>query len=72
VAVLLLAGYVGAYYLTVSREIRIGSESSGGSREVLTVTLVPKDRLLLGCGPLFTPIHWLDRRIRPHVWEPMQ
>lgn len=23
-----------------------------------------------GWTTFFAPIHWLDRRIRPHVWEP--
>jgi hypothetical protein len=24
----------------------------------------------LGWMRFFSPIHWLDRRLRPHVWEP--
>ncbi|HEY3967085.1 MAG TPA: hypothetical protein VGM05_21170 [Planctomycetaceae bacterium] len=22
------------------------------------------------CRPFFAPIHWIDRRVRRHVWEP--
>ncbi|MCC7425219.1 MAG: hypothetical protein IT428_33530 [Planctomycetaceae bacterium] len=65
----LIGGYVGVYYATVTVK---GSGDpfytphawfTDGSK---TSYLAWKGRL----DRFFFPIHWLDRRIRPHVWEP--
>ena len=60
----LLALYVGAYFATVEPY---------GDVPWYSLNFVPE-----GAGPevdrcldwFFAPIHRLDRRIRPHVWEP--
>jgi hypothetical protein len=71
---LLLAGYVGAYYWLLD----VAFDSADH------VTLVPiyysiyfSERFEYDSWewswrltPFFAPIHWFDRRIRPHVWEP--
>lgn len=70
----LIGGYVGAYYATVRP-----------SRDVDWLFTAPTGIVVVQPGPeyadflssslpteeFFTPIHWLDRRIRPQVWKPM-
>src|SRR5688572_30111424 len=80
-ALLLLAGYVGAYYAMVD-PVPMIIEVEGKTRweyQYVTVFFYADytQRLPMSmanrCGePLdsfFTPIHWIDRRIRPHVWD---
>jgi hypothetical protein len=69
----LIGGYVGAYYALVEPipatkwfRLRVG-----------TVGRPFGPRMLPWYGSAgfavngpFTPIHWIDRRLRPHVWEP--
>jgi hypothetical protein len=56
VLMLLLGGYVGLYLFSVDAVRRPPAVPGHG------VMIVP--------AKIFAPIHWLDRRIRPHVWEP--
>jgi hypothetical protein len=65
VALMLLVGYVGAYYWQVipvktrwgiQARYRVEGDASWAYRSRRWVNL-------------FAPIHWLDRRVRPHVWE---
>jgi hypothetical protein len=71
----LLGLYVGAYYWMVQP---LGRRVSGDPWLIATPFYGPESELYhLGhtpwndrLRPLFTPMHWLDRRIRPHVWEP--
>lgn len=74
--VLLIGGYVGAYY---GMAYPSGSRSmprleSGIRPQVgLPIYLLGREhypRLDRGTVPFFAPIHWLDRRIRPHFWDP--
>ena len=61
VLLVLIGGYVGAYDWTVQQSV------FGVAWCAIPPASFDKtpwtDRL-------FAPIHWLDRRIRPHVWEP--
>jgi hypothetical protein len=61
VLLLLIGGYVGAYYATVTRYLEVANYP--------TITRFFPDGSHLAVRALFTPIHWLDRRIRPHVWN---
>lgn len=71
VLAVLFGGYVGAYYVTVEpyvhsrvagTVIRLPTYSIPGSSERWQWSV---DTLL---DVVFAPMHWLDRRIRPHVW----
>jgi hypothetical protein len=68
VLTVLIGGYVGAYYAMVHAtgygEIW-AYYSIGGwwPEETFGITLTR-------CQQFFSPIHWLDRHIRPHIWEP--
>ena len=62
----LLGLYVGAYYMTVE-PLLLERTSLGTTNPVVAVA---NYRRFPALGTLFSPIHWLDRRIRPHVWEP--
>ena len=62
-ALLLLAGYVGAYYWCVTPGPLgpyYGDRFSGDVQDDW------EERLFL----FFRPAHWLDLRIRPHIWGP--
>ncbi len=68
VLLVLIGGYVGAYYgmvvpvLLSSRPIIWPAyRHLWKPKVVVSSSFVPD---------MFTPIHWLDRRIRPHVWGP--
>lgn len=70
---LLLGLYVGAYYASVDTMPIVGDLSVWNMPHYSRI--VPStvrnrhawnDRLKM----LFEPIHWLDRRIRPQVWDP--
>ena len=60
VIVLLPAGYMGAYYVTVQRNL----EGASG----FTVTPVPSYRY--GGETFFWPAFAVDRRIRQDYWQP--
>ena len=53
--VVVISGYAGWYYWTVKPIKKSGWTDSN---------LTPLGEFI------FAPIHYLDRRIRPHVWEP--
>jgi hypothetical protein len=59
----LLGSYVGAYCWMAEP---FPPSAFPGERYTANVAGYP----LKWMGTLFAPIHWLDRRIRPHVWEP--
>jgi hypothetical protein len=71
----LLGLYVGAYYAMVEPQINLPGYRG---YTVIERTIEPNywGKLPVGFDPngalkaFFTPVHWLDRRIRPHVWEP--
>jgi hypothetical protein len=73
VLTVLLGLYVGAYYTMVKR-----SPTGRGDwrpfyflpEPVAPQTAHGAIRVHFRSEPIFAPIHWLDRRIRPHVWEP--
>jgi hypothetical protein len=60
----LLGLYVGAYYWLAEP---FPPSAFPGERYTANVAGYP----LKWMGTFFAPIHWLDRRIPPHVWEPM-
>jgi len=71
VLVVLVGLYVGAYYAMVTPEV--------GDSSVVPVYFIPGEwdldmatgmRIHLWCRPFFSPMHAIDRRIRPRVWEP--
>ena len=62
-AVLLLAGYVGAYYAMVYPYDGMALFPSRRNGTVSWGVRPAWERF-------FAPIHWLDRRLRPDVWEP--
>jgi hypothetical protein len=67
--ILLLASYVGAYYVMVHPE----TYDPGLPRYPFYATRLEGRRLtryMETSRPFFAPVHWLDRRLRPHVWEP--
>lgn len=51
---LLIGGYVGVYYAVV---------------QISPGYFVQRKEWRFG-HRFFAPIHWLDRRMRPHVWQP--
>ena len=60
-ALTILGVYVGTYYATVQRVVP--------SRHLLTLACEPDYRHLGGVGRLiFTPLHIVDRRLRPVYW----
>jgi hypothetical protein len=61
----LLSLYVGAYFWLVL-PLRFGSLHTGPIAPAYRIPLASQGI----AGALFAPIHALDRRIRPHVWEP--
>lgn len=77
-AMMLVAAYVGAYYVTVTptltwqnpdgrpfpQDLDVGFISGSFSKEP-EYSVAPQ---VAAC--LFAPMEWLDRRTRPHVWEP--
>jgi hypothetical protein len=69
VVVVLLSWYVGAYYMMVERYW------SNRPPDYSTVALYNLFGTVRGASvnrfavPIFTPIHWLDRRIRPQIWD---
>jgi hypothetical protein len=71
----LLGLYVGTYY-AMSHPRSTGwprgtflVEPFYGTREYGQVPLPAEMEWHLRLFPFFAPIHWLDRRIRPHVWD---
>ena len=68
----LIGGYVGAYYAMVSPELDatlletepwyLGNAFAGMDND-------GRGQLNCWASRLFAPIYWFDRRIRPHVWE---
>jgi hypothetical protein len=70
VVVLMVLGiYVGAYYAAVRPYVPRPGIRTSVVFPVYDFPIGPKrpDQWL---GMAFAPFHWLDRRIRPHVWEP--
>jgi hypothetical protein len=55
--------YVGAYYGLVER-----NSYRGGWAPHFAIS--QGDQYPSVWSQFFAPIHWLDRRLRPHVWEP--
>jgi hypothetical protein len=70
--VALLAGYVAAYYATVGQMYVLTMPSDLGTPEGVPEP-VPKYRPILGFDPnaLFAPMHAIDKRLRPKVWNPL-
>lgn len=67
VVCLLLGLYVGAYCWSMEATV-LGRASA----PYYDLPMPPQQRHLWhpAYEIVFAPIHWLDRRIRPHVWEP--
>jgi hypothetical protein len=61
VAMLLLAGYVVAYYGTVA----------GAGRRGVAIyhPLIEQSFRRDNVRAFFAPMHWLDRRLHPHFWN---
>lgn len=59
----LIGMYVGAYYWKVDASLRVSSSAVGWR---LSPYYGPWHDWL---SPLFAPMHWLDRRMRPDFWE---
>jgi hypothetical protein len=55
VLAMLIGGYVAWYYRTV-KPIEMPGWTDSNLTDLGEV--------------VFAPIHWIDRRVRPHVWEP--
>ena len=66
----LLGLYVGAYYAMVEPIPAQKYVLSKGAYSAVPTFLATYSRWDDWLTPLFSPAHWLDRRIRPHVWEP--
>lgn len=78
VLLVLTGGYVGAYYVVVD-SAAVGHAFDDDFVEILpTYPIAPVKMFDVTISrshksawrPFFAPIHWLDRRIRPHVWTP--
>lgn len=69
VLAVLIGGYVAAYYATVERAL-LTENYSDRIKEICPIYPSLNRRLVNPRTRFFTPIHWLDRRLRPHVWEP--
>ena len=59
--------YVGAYYATVRPRM---VHTMFGNLLIPCHVLRPGGMWDLWSYRIFSPIHWLDRRIRPHIWDP--
>ena len=66
---LLIATYSGTYYAVVRPTPYLVDMSSIGSHPVWIT--FPKYPRIAGnnCEPVFRPMHWLDRRLRPATWK---
>lgn len=64
----MLGAYVGAYYATVRPLTVLGNVFAEYKFPAFLKPYEPNRYNTLHDG--FAPIHWLDRRIRPHHWEP--
>jgi hypothetical protein len=80
VLTLAMGVYVGAYYALVSAKVRTTTTVMGGrtyrirvhsATFKVPVDLDPEYREILGVQPdwIFTPMHAMDRRLRPGVWR---
>src|SRR5690349_3050581 len=77
-ALVLLGPYVGAYYATVKPDFVALSDPDFGRNAVYPLLYgtgweTDTSKFMTGqarWNRFFAPIHWLDRRIRPHAWEP--
>jgi hypothetical protein len=66
-AVVLLSGYVGAYYALVSRgRLQIPVVPNWKGSDYFEERYEFGDRF---CRKLFLPIHWLDRQVRRDSWR---
>lgn len=68
---LLLSGYVGMYRWLVQPEFVLIEYATGAHQALV----IPQYGNLEEDGEglatiVFAPVHWFDRRFRPHVWEP--
>ena len=63
----LLVGYVGAYYWMVM-PLGFGSMVPYYTLPMTKAPYVYPHAPDSAVGKFFTPIHWLDRRIRPRAW----
>jgi hypothetical protein len=75
VLLLSLVGYVGAYYVMVNpiavyRRPSLVLPAYGLSREKAIMAAETSNSTERRFRKIFTPIHWLDRRVRRFVWEP--
>jgi hypothetical protein len=72
----LLGLYVGAYcWMVVPLPVGYGLADDTMTPVYQTGWDALDDKLVdapVWTTQVFTPIHWLDRRIRPHVWEPTE
>ena len=69
VAVLLVCAYVGAYYATVI-PYRLSSGKVFPMHRPPWAGEVLLPRTIDRFNVLFAPVHWVDRRLRPHLWNP--
>jgi hypothetical protein len=69
VLAVLIGGYVEAYYGTLIVYHGLGDEAAAAYSLVENEINPDVSTEDSGIGRFFAPMHWLDRRIRPHVWE---
>ncbi|MCC7421742.1 MAG: hypothetical protein IT428_15785 [Planctomycetaceae bacterium] len=70
VLLVLIGGYVGAYcWMIAPLGFGYGSVSPYYDFRMTTEPYIYLHALDSLVGRLFSPIHWLDRRVRPYVWE---
>jgi hypothetical protein len=65
----LLGLYVGAYYAMVEPTATY-AKGVLFPPNIIPVYRVKANWYLDEAGWVFAPIHWLDRRLRPEIWEP--
>ncbi|MCC7422076.1 MAG: hypothetical protein IT428_17490 [Planctomycetaceae bacterium] len=67
----LIGGYVGSYFAMVTPKTRKFQNLIGASLLVTAPRYLSSDEDEGGVAKrVFAPLHWLDRRIRPHTWGP--
>lgn len=63
---LLIAAYVGAYFGTMT-PTSVGTSFREPAHFVIVMDVEPQYRFQR-LNPVFAPVHWADRRLRPHLW----
>ena len=59
--------YVGSYYATTTAKYHFKEAGPFGNYEFTGATPIYRVKWT---GPLFIPIHQIDRRLRPEYWNP--